>query len=47
MTVSLNSADIMNGQFEYTFDSDEFTGDYFAHVSITPFGFECAMAIDE
>lgn len=37
----------MNGQFEYSFDSDEFTGDYFAHVSITPFGFECAMAIDE
>jgi len=47
MTVALQPSDVVNGVFAYTFDSAELTGDYFAHVSITPFGFECAMAIDE
>jgi len=47
MTVALTPADINNGDFVYSFNSNEFTGDYFAHVSISPFGFECAMAIDE
>lgn len=47
MTVNLGTADVVNQKYQFSFDSDELTGDYFAHVSISPFGFECAMAIDE
>jgi hypothetical protein len=47
MKVALSSADIANGEKSYVFTTAKLSGKYYAHVSVSPAGFECAMALTE
>lgn len=39
------SADIVNGKWSHDFDLATVNGDWYAHVTVSPTGFECAMSI--
>lgn len=47
MMVYLTGAEVTNDDHEHMFVTAKLSGDYFAHVSVTPVGFECAMAMVE
>jgi len=40
-------AQAAGGTISNTFVQAPIKGEYYAHVTVVPFGFECAMAIDE
>jgi hypothetical protein len=47
MKVTISSADIVNGAQSHVFTTSKLSGEYFAHVTVSPAGFECAMALTE
>jgi hypothetical protein len=47
MKVALDSADVINGAKSYEFTTTQLSGAYYAHVTVSPSGFECAMALTE
>jgi len=47
MHVTLTDAEIKNGKVSREFETKKLNGDYFAHVNVSPAGFECSLALLE
>jgi len=47
LEATIDAADMVNGPWKHEFTTTAITGEWFAHVTITPSGFECAMAITD
>lgn len=47
MKVSYQGDEVVNDDFSHMFTTSELSGEYYAHVTVTPVGFECAMALVE
>ncbi len=47
MKVTASDAELRSGKVQKSFSTSKFSGDYYAHVSVSPTGFECAMAMVE
>jgi hypothetical protein len=44
---TLRQAIVTGDKISHTFTTRPLNGVYYAHISLTPFGFECALALDE
>lgn len=44
---TIEPADIVNGEWSHEFLTSKVNGLWYAHVTVTPAGFECAMAITD
>lgn len=43
----MNNDDLVNGSISHTFNTSQVSGEWSAHVTISPYGFACGMAIAE
>lgn len=47
MEVVISPMDIKNGSWSHDFEMNSVAGDWYAHVTVSPYGFECAMALTD
>lgn len=47
MKLTLTNAEVKNGAVTREFETSKLSGLYYAHVTVAPAGFECAMAMIE
>lgn len=45
--VVISPEDVKNGAWSHDFSLNAVSGDWYAHVTVSPYGFECAMAITD
>lgn len=46
-TITLEPEDVKNGSWSHNFELDVVKGTWYAHVTVSPYGFECAMAMTD
>jgi len=47
MEVVISPEDIKNGSWSHDFMMNSVAGAWYAHVTVSPYGFECAMALTD